>query len=207
MYVMDETGVRLASRRLPEGLEGIRGFHELVADLVDDPDEVVVGIETDPGLWVHALTAAGYQVMPSTRWRYPATETATAWREQSRMPAMPRCWPAWSAPIGITIGPSPETLPEAEAVTVLAQAHQNLIWARTRHTNQLRNALRKYYPAALEAFDDRDDRDTLAVLERAPDPTLGARLTVAPIRAVLKRAGPSTQPRFSSPRNPGCASF
>ena len=27
---------------------------------------------------------------------------------------------------------------EAEAVKVLARAHQNLIWARTRHTNTLR---------------------------------------------------------------------
>jgi hypothetical protein len=60
---------------------------------------------------------------------------------------------------------------------------------RTRHVNQLRNALREYYPAALEAFDDLDDRDTLAVLERAPDPVVGARLSVTQICSVLKRAG------------------
>ena len=35
---------------------------------------------------------------------------------------------------------------------MLARAHQNLIWARARHTNGLRSALRDYYPAALEAF-------------------------------------------------------
>ena len=28
----------------------------------DDPAEVVIGIETDRGLWVQALVAAGYQV-------------------------------------------------------------------------------------------------------------------------------------------------
>ncbi len=60
--VMDEAGERLASRRLGEGLDGIGGFHELVASHVDDPAEVVVGIETDRGLWVQALIAAGYQV-------------------------------------------------------------------------------------------------------------------------------------------------
>ena len=43
---------------------------------------------------------------------------------------------------------------EAEAIKVLARGHQNLIWTRTRHTNALRSALREYYPAALEAFDD-----------------------------------------------------
>ena len=62
VHLMDEAGKRLASRRLPEGLAGIRGFHELVADHADEPGEVVVGIETDRGLWVHALVAAGYQV-------------------------------------------------------------------------------------------------------------------------------------------------
>ena len=59
---MDADGARLASRRLPEGLAGIRGFHELVAAHAEEPSQVVVGIETDRGLWVQALSAAGYQV-------------------------------------------------------------------------------------------------------------------------------------------------
>ena len=62
VHLMDETGQQLARRRLPEGLEGIRAFHELVADHAEDPNEVVVGIETDRGLWVQALVAAGYQL-------------------------------------------------------------------------------------------------------------------------------------------------
>ena len=62
IHVMDGAGTRLASRRFPEGLDGIRGFHQLVAEHADDPAEVVIGIETDRGLWVHALTGAGYQV-------------------------------------------------------------------------------------------------------------------------------------------------
>ena len=62
VYLMDEGGKRLTSRRLPEGLTGIRQLHELIAPHVEEPDEVVIGIETDRGLWVGALTAAGYQV-------------------------------------------------------------------------------------------------------------------------------------------------
>jgi len=72
---------------------------------------------------------------------------------------------------------------------VLARAHQSLIWARTRHTNMLRSALREYYPGALETFDDLDDRDALAVLGRAPTPAEGARLSLAKIRSALKAAG------------------
>lgn len=62
VHVMGEGGQRLTSRRLPEGLAGIGAFHELVAEHASDATNVVVGIETDRGLWVHAPTAAGYEV-------------------------------------------------------------------------------------------------------------------------------------------------
>ena len=62
VYLMDEAGQRLASRRLPEGLTGIRQLHELVAAHAEEPEQAVIGIETERGLWVGALTAAGYQV-------------------------------------------------------------------------------------------------------------------------------------------------
>jgi hypothetical protein len=78
---------------------------------------------------------------------------------------------------------------EAEAIKVLARGHQNLIWARTRHTNALRSALREYYPAALEAFDDLHDRDALAILNRASSPAEAARLSLAKVRSALKHAG------------------
>jgi transposase len=49
--------------------------------------------------------------------------------------------------------------------------------------------LREYYPQAVATFDELGDRDTLAVLERAPTPAAGARLSVSQIRSALKRAG------------------
>ena len=79
--------------------------------------------------------------------------------------------------------------PVADGIKVLARAHQNLIWARARHANQVRNALREYYPAALETFDDLAHRDALAILGRAPTPSMGARLTLPQIRAALKAGG------------------
>ena len=73
---------------------------------------------------------------------------------------------------------------------MLARAHQSLIWTRTRHTNALRNALREYYPAALEAFDnDLAHGDALGVLHRAPSPDQGAHLGMAAIESALKRGG------------------
>lgn len=37
VHIEDETGRRLAVARLPEGVEGVRRFHELVAAHADEP--------------------------------------------------------------------------------------------------------------------------------------------------------------------------
>jgi hypothetical protein len=83
--------------------------------------------------------------------------------------------------------------PEAEAIKVLARAHQSLIWTRARQVAALRAGLLEYYPAALQAFTnlgDRDrDRDALAVLGRAPTPDQGARLSLSKIATALKAGG------------------
>jgi hypothetical protein len=50
IHLIDADGTKLASRRLPEGLAGIRGFHELVAGYAEEPAQVVIGIETDRGM-------------------------------------------------------------------------------------------------------------------------------------------------------------
>jgi len=62
VFVVDEDGTRLTGGRLPEGVEGVARFHDLVGGHVEEPSEVVVGIETDRGLFVTALVAAGYRV-------------------------------------------------------------------------------------------------------------------------------------------------
>lgn len=56
----------MAKGRVPQGIAGVARLHELVDLGRDDPKapvEVVVGIETDRGLLVRALLAAGYAVV------------------------------------------------------------------------------------------------------------------------------------------------
>jgi hypothetical protein len=78
----------------------------------------------------------------------------------------------------------------AEAVKVLARAHQSLIWDRQRHVNSLRSALKTFYPGALVAFGtDLAHRDALAVLRVAPTPAGGRRLSVPRLVSVLRRVG------------------
>jgi hypothetical protein len=102
VHLMDETGARLAWRRLPEGLTGIGEFHQMLARHADEPEQIVIGIETDRGLWVTALVGAGHRVYAINPMAAALTTTATTSPEPSPMPPTPNCWPIWSAPIDTT---------------------------------------------------------------------------------------------------------
>src|SRR3954451_10700467 len=207
VHLMNEAGEKLAARRLPEGLDGIGRFHELVAAFIEDAGEVVVGIETDRGLWVHALAAAGYQV-------YALNPMAVA-RYRDRHNVAGAKSDAGDAKVLADLvrtdrhnhRPLSGDSPDVEAIRVLARGHQNLIWARTRHTNQLRNALREYYPAALEAFGDLADRDALAVLGRAPTPGHRCRAVTRTASFNAQAGRTATQPRPARQRDPDPAEY
>jgi transposase len=189
VHLMNDDGKKLASRRLPEGLDGIRVFHELVADHVSDPGEVIVGIETDRGLWVTALVAAGYQVYainPLAASRYRDRHNVGGAKSDAGDARMLADLVRTDRHLHRQVAGD---TPEAEAIRIMARGHQNLIWTRTRQTNALRSALREYYPAALEAFADLADRDTLAVLAKAPTPAAGTALTLGQVQAALRRGG------------------
>ena len=189
VYLMDDAGKRLASRRLPEGLAGIRELHELIAAHAEEPDQVVIGIETDRGLWVGALSAAGYQVFAVNpmavahyRDRHHVSGAKSDAGDAKLLADLVRTDRHNHRPI------AGDSL-QVDAIKVLARAHQSLIWARTRHTNALRSTLREYYPAALEAFEDLAHGDALGVLDRAPTPEQGAHLDLPVIQSALKRGG------------------
>jgi transposase len=189
LYVMDEAGNRLAARRLPEGLAGIRQLHELIAAHADEPDQAAIGIETDRGLWVAALSAAGYQVFavnPMAVARYRDRHHVSGAKSDASDAKL-------LADLVRTDRHNHRRIAgdsaNAEAIKVLARTHQSLIWARTRQTNTLRSALREYYPAALEAFEDLAHGDALGVLDRAPTPEQAARLSLPMLQSALKRGG------------------
>jgi transposase len=190
--VQDETGRRLGKARLAEGIAGIARLHALIgAQLGDDgdPQQVAFGIETDRGPWVQALIAAGYQVYainPLQVARYRERRAVSGAKSDAgdahTLADMVRTDRHQLRPVA---GDSQQ----AEAIKVLARAHQTLIWERTRHTLRLRQTLREFFPAALAAFDDLAAADTLDLLGKAPDPASAARLTTGQITAALNRAG------------------
>jgi transposase len=78
---------------------------------------------------------------------------------------------------------------QAQAVRVVARAHQTLIWERTRTFQWLRNTLREYFPGALTAYAGLEltSTDALELLIKAPTPDQAAKLTKQQITAVLAR--------------------
>ncbi len=205
VFVQDEDGKRLAGGRLPEGVEGIARFHEMVGSFAEEPDEVVIGIETDRGLFVGALVATGYQVfavnpMSTSRYRdRHSTSGAKSDPGDAKVLAdMVRTDRHNHRPVA---GDSEL----ADAIKVLARAHQTMIWSRTRQTNFLRSTLREFYPAALVAFEDLTSGDALEVLKVAPTPTLGADLSRSKIAAALETRRSPASGRSAGRRDPGSA--
>jgi len=168
--VVDEQGRVRARRRLPEGVAGVAVLHGLVADYlgdVDEPEQVVVGIETDRGPWVQALIAAGYVVyainplqVARYRERHGTAGAKSDPGDAHVLAELVRLDRGHHRPVA---GDSVV----AEHVKVAARAHQTMIWTRQRSVNTLRSMLREFYPAALVAFEDLAGRDALAVLAAA----------------------------------------
>lgn len=191
--VQDTTGRRLGKARLPEGVAGIARLHALIGQFADPDDpaeagQVLVGIETDRGPWVAALTAAGYRVFavnPMQVARYRERHTTSGAKSDAgdahALADMVRTDAHQLRPVA---GDSDL----AEGIKVVARAHQSMIWDRQRHVLRLRSALREFFPAALEAFDDLTAADALELLTAAPDPETAARLSRARIAKALTRA-------------------
>jgi transposase len=189
--LMDPTGRRLAKARLPEGVTGIARLHAMIGEQLGEhaeQTEVMVGIETDRGPWVAALVAAGYTVFainPLSVARYRQRHSVSGAKSDA---ADAHTLADMVRTDSHQLRPVAGDTAQAEAIKVVTRAHKTLIWERTRHTQRLRHALRDYFPAALEAFDDLDAADTLELLRKAPDPASAARLTIAQISAALTRA-------------------
>jgi transposase len=197
--VVDETGTVLARRRFPEGLVGVTALHALIAEHAPpqwaelDPAEaarqVKVGIETERGSWVAALTAAGYQVFainPLSVSRYRQRHSTSGAKSDAAdahlLAEIVRLDRAHHLPVA---GDSPL----GEAIKLTARTHQSMVWDRTRHVLRLRSALREFFPAALEAFAELDAPDVLELLAAAPDPDTASRLSKSRVLTAFKRAG------------------
>jgi hypothetical protein len=158
VFIEDDAGRRLVAVRLPEDIESVRRFHELVAAHLLEPGEVLVATETDRGLFVTALVAAGYEVIavnPLSTSRYRERLSTLGAKSD---PGDARVLAELAGVDGHNHRRIAGDSDLADADKVLARAHQTMIWTRTRHTDQMRSTLREFYPAAVVAVRDLTPR-------------------------------------------------
>ena len=165
VYLMDDAGGGSRRGGCPKGWPVFGRLHELIAEHAEDPGQVVVGIETDRGLWVEALTAAGYQVFavnPLAVARYRDRHHVSGAKSDA---SDAKCWPIWCAPTGTTITGSPATAPRPRR-SRCSPGPSDLIWARTRHTNALAQRAARVLPGGTGGLRGLADRDALACWPR-----------------------------------------
>ena len=187
--IEDGEGHVLAKGQVPDGIEGVERIHEMLGAHADEASDVAIGIELDRGLLVGALVAAGYEVH--------AVNPLAVSRYRDRLgPAGAKSDPGDARVLAEVMRTDRHLHREvagdsdlAEAVKVLARAHQNLIWTRQRIGNQLRSVLREFYPGALRTFAELGSVDAIAVLGLAPTPSAGRALTETKVRKALAAGG------------------
>ncbi|MET4590589.1 IS110 family transposase [Arthrobacter sp. 754] len=194
--LVNEAGELLAKQRITDDAAGYKALLELRAEHGDNPRAPIpVAIETSHGLLVATLrtgTRQIYAVNPLSAARY-RDRYALSGKKSDHGDALVL------ANILRTDMAAHRPLPQdselARAITVLARAQQDAVWARQQIANQVRSLLRYYYPAALQAFLCKQNgltrEDARVILTLAPTPARAAKLTTTQLQSALRRAGRS----------------
>ena len=210
--LVDRDGKLLARRRISDDAAGLASLLELLAGHGDDAGNLIpVAIETPRGLLTACLRAAGRQI-------YPINPMAVA-RYRDRHSIAGRKSDHGDAVVLANIlrtdlhahRPLPADTELAQAIAVLARAQQDAVWDRIQAHNKLRSHLREYFPGFLAAFTAtragiaRPEART--ILAAAPTPAAAAALSLAQLRALLKKpaAAAASTPRRSGYANPSAS--
>jgi transposase len=194
--VVNDSGQVLARRRISDDVAGLTQLSSLLAEHTGTQalTPVDIAIETDRGLLVAALRAAGhrvYAVNPKAVDRYRDRHAVSGAKSDPGdalvLAHLLRTDRAAHRPL-------PDDSHLAQAIKVLARAHQDMIWARQQDANRLRSLLRQFYPAALAAFPSLHGATALVVLAAAPTPTAAARLSPVDLDRLLHQAGRGHRP-------------
>jgi hypothetical protein len=194
--LVDRDGQLLARRRISDDAAGLAALLDLLAEHGDSAGQPVpVAIETPRGLLVACLRATGrkvYPINPMAVARYRDRHSVSGGKSDHGdsvvLANVLRTDLAFHRPL-------PADTELAQAIAVLARAQQDAVWDRTTAHNKLRSHLREYFPGFLAAFAGARDGilrpEARTILAAAPTPADAARLTLAQLRALLRKAGRS----------------
>ncbi|MDT9688958.1 IS110 family transposase [Streptomyces sp. P9(2023)] len=192
--IIDDTGKQLAKCRINDDLDGYELLLDLLAEHGDTAEAPIpIAIETSRGLLVATLRTGNRQIF--------AVNPMAASRYRDRHGVSRKKSDPGDALVLANIirtdmpmhRPLPADSDLAQAVAVLARAHQDAVWNRQQIASQLRSLLREYYPAALDAWHEKAGTltrpDARKILAAAPTPTLAAQLPTWKLRLMMTNAG------------------
>ncbi|TCO43615.1 transposase IS116/IS110/IS902 family protein [Kribbella antiqua] len=187
--IVDTAGQVVAKRRISDDIGGFTQLTELLCARAERPADVQVALETDRGLLVAALRAAGYRVFAINpkavdryRDRYAVSGGKSDAADALVLANLLRTDAARHRELA-------NDSAQVGAIAVLARAHQDAVRVRLRDTGRLRSLLREFFPAALTAFPNLATKTALTVLAAAPTPVAAGALTPEQIRHLLRAAG------------------
>jgi transposase len=165
IIIVDTAGRVVADFQIDHTAAGWRAWGERVAAY----PKLGIAIETSFGMVVEQLIDSGATVFPvnpmsARRFRERKSPSGTktdrrdAWALADALRTDGHAWRA--------LGPKD---PIIEELRILCRDEVALIEERTALINQLRQALREYYPTALEAFEDWNAPGAWAFVERFPN--------------------------------------
>jgi transposase len=168
--IVNQDGAMVARARVSHNITGFGQLVELLAEHAAEPTAIEIAIESDKGLLVAALRAAGFVV-------FAINPRAVARYRERYGQAGGKSDPGDAvvlANILRTDRHAHRRLPAdsdlASAVKAAARQHQEAIWARQQTMSRLRALLHDYYPQALVAFPNLAHRAAGVVLHAAPTP-------------------------------------
>jgi len=192
--LVDGEGRVLARRRISDDAAGLTVLAGLLAEHAGGPGcaPVDIALETDRGLLVAALRAAGHRV-------YAINPMAVDRYRDRHRSSRAKSDPADALVLADLLRtdrdrhrPLPDDSEHVAAIAVLARAHHDAVATSVHESARLRSLLREFFPAALEAFPTLHTRTAVTVLAAASTPPAAAALTQAQLRDLMHTARRNT---------------
>ena len=198
VHFKTRTARRLAGGRLRRGSRASPGS-TIWLPRTRSPGEVVIGIETDRGLFAAALAAAGYQVFAVNPKSAPDTGNGTRSSGAKSDPGDAKVLADLVRTDRHNHRPVVPDSDLAEGVRVAGPGASVDDLDPAPAANQLRSVLREFYPAALAAFDDLGSGDAAEVLKTGTRAAAWRRVVQDTDHRCLAARGPDSPPRPSGP--------
>lgn len=173
-------------RSFPHSCEGLKALVAFVLEGEIDPGEVAVGIEVNHGAVVEALFAKGlcpYSINPRLLDRLRDRFFPAGAKDDRRDAFVLASCVETDARAFRKVEPGNESNARLQAATRLREGLKTELRS---NANRLWNELREYRPALLTLAPGADEPWLWALIEKAPHPSDGARMTRARIAAILK---------------------